>query len=209
MVGGREGYFSDVDEFLISVTDIKHFIYCPRIVYFEKVLHVEPRLGSQQEESKRLHEELVGKEFRRKGAILYSKEFKNAEKFFRVVLTSKKFRFHGMVDCIIKVGDEYIPVDYKNMESNRGKPWIDHKYQLVAYAILIEENYQTTVKKGYINYIPEKLIIKIDLTPTIKTHVKRILTQIKEIIQKEKLPPIKITKEKCTGGCGYKWICQS
>ena len=200
-------FTSDVTENFVSVTDIKHFIYCPRIIYFEKVLHVEPQLGSQQEESKRIHEELEEKELRRKGAILYSKELENAEKFFRVPLTSKKLRLQGTIDCIIKFGNEYIPIDYKNMESNKGKPWTDHKYQLVAYALLIEENYQAIVKRGYINYIPEKLAVKIDITPTMKTHVKRILTQIEEIIQKEKPPPIRVAKEKCTGGCGYKWIC--
>ena len=201
-------FTSDLAESFISVTDIKHFLYCPRIIYFEKVLHAEPQLGSQQEESKKIHEELEEKELRRKGAILYSKELENAEKFFRIPLTSKKLRLQGTIDCIIKSGNEYIPVDYKNMESNKGKPWADHKYQLVAYALLIEENYKTTVKRGYINYIPEKLTVKINLTPTMKTHVKRILTQIEEIIQEEKLPQIRIAKEKCTGGCGYKRVCK-
>lgn len=201
-------FTSDLTENFISATDIKHFLYCPRIIYFEKVLHVEPQLGSQQEESKKLHEKLEEKELRRKGATLYSKEIKTAEKFFRIPLTSKKLKLQGTVDCIIKHGNEYIPVDYKNMESNKGKPWIDHKYQLVVYALLIEENYQTIVKRGYINYIPEKLTVKIDITPTMKIHVKRILTQIEEIIQKEKLPSIKTAKEKCSGGCGYKWICK-
>lgn len=123
-------------------------------------------------------------------------------------LTSKKLKLQGVLDCVIRSGGEYIPVDYKNMESNKGKPWIDHKYQLVAYALLLEENYNTVVKRGYINYIPEKLAIKIDITPTLKTHIKRIITQIEETIKKEKPPPIRVAKEKCTGGCGYKWVCK-
>ncbi|WP_309493154.1 hypothetical protein [Candidatus Hecatella orcuttiae] len=36
---------SDVTEALFSVTDAKHFLYCPRIVFFERVLHAAPRLG--------------------------------------------------------------------------------------------------------------------------------------------------------------------
>jgi CRISPR/Cas system-associated exonuclease Cas4 (RecB family) len=34
-----------VTEALFSVTDAKHFLYCPRIVFFERVLHAAPRLG--------------------------------------------------------------------------------------------------------------------------------------------------------------------
>jgi len=48
---------SDVAEPYVSVTDIKHYIYCPRLVYFDRVLHAQPVFGSQQEESQELHEE--------------------------------------------------------------------------------------------------------------------------------------------------------
>jgi CRISPR/Cas system-associated exonuclease Cas4 (RecB family) len=48
---------SDVAEAFISVTDVKHCLYCPRIVYFDRGLHATPQLGSQQEASRELHEE--------------------------------------------------------------------------------------------------------------------------------------------------------
>jgi len=204
----REGILtSDVEEALLSVTDVKHYVYCPRIIYFEKVLHAQPRLGSQQEESKEIHGELEERELRRKGVIPYVRGFEAAKKFFRVRLTSPRLRLQGTIDCIVKLGREYIPVDYKNMESNRGKPWLDHKYQLTAYALLVEEDCQTTVRQGYINYLPEKLAVKLEITPTMKTHVKRILTRIEKIVGEEKLPSTRPSPKKCTGGCGYKWIC--
>ena len=43
---------SDVAEEFVSVTDIKHYVYCPRLVYFDRVLHATPAFGSQQEEGK-------------------------------------------------------------------------------------------------------------------------------------------------------------
>jgi len=166
-------------------------------------------LGSQQEFSREIHEEYVKKELRRKDAIFYSREFVKAEKLLFVQLSSDKLGLQGVIDCIIKTGKgEFIPVDYKNMESNRGRVWMDHKYQLTAYALLIEENYSTCVKRGIINYIPEKLVIQIEITPTMKTHVKRVLGHIKRIIAEEKLQPIRVAKQKCTGGCGYKYLCK-
>jgi CRISPR/Cas system-associated exonuclease Cas4 (RecB family) len=47
---------SDVAEPFVSVTDVKHYIYCPRIVYFERVLHAKPVFGSQQREGREKHE---------------------------------------------------------------------------------------------------------------------------------------------------------
>lgn len=200
---------SDVIEHFISVTDIKHYFYCPRIVYFERVLHARPRLGSQQEDSREKHEEYVRKELRRRDAIYYSRDFMGADKMLFIPLNSARLELQGVLDLLIRTKEgEYIPVDYKMMESNSGKAWMDHKYQIVAYALLIEDCFRRCVKRGFINYIPEETIVKVDLTPSIKAYVTRVLGHIKQIIKEEKLPPVKVAKQKCTGGCGYLEICQ-
>ncbi|MBC7131016.1 CRISPR-associated protein Cas4 [Candidatus Bathyarchaeota archaeon] len=201
---------SDVAESFVSVTDIKHYFYCPRIVYFERVLHAKPVLGSQQEDAQEGHEDYVAKELRRKDAIYYSPDFTGAEKRLFVPLSSAKLGLQGVLDLLIRTKQgEYVPVDYKMMPSDKGKVWMDHKYQLTAYALLVEDCYSGCVKRGFINYIPEKLILKVDITPSMKTHVKRVIGHIKRIITEEKLPPAKIAKHKCTGGCGHKQTCQT
>ncbi|MEM2146311.1 MAG: Dna2/Cas4 domain-containing protein, partial [Candidatus Jordarchaeaceae archaeon] len=101
----------------------------------------------------------------------------------------------------------YVPVEYKNMNSDRGKVYMDHKYQLVAYALLVEKNFGTVVKRGFVNYIPEQLILKFEITPTMKSYVKRIVGHIKRIIREERLPPIRVAQNKCQGGCGHKQTC--
>jgi len=79
---------SDIAEPFVSVTDVKHYIYCPRLIYFTRVLHSTPVFGAQQEYSKELHEDYVKKELRRKDAIYYSPEFVGAEK---LLFTSLSF----------------------------------------------------------------------------------------------------------------------
>ncbi len=199
---------SDVAEAFVSVTDVKHYFYCPRIVYFEHVLHAKPVLGSQQVESKEAHEEYVRKELRRKDAIYYSSDFLGAEKLLFPQLSSPRLGLRGTVDLVIRTrSGEYVPVDYKNMESNRGKVWMDHKYQLVAYALLIEDCFDTLVRRGFINYIPEDLVIGLEITSTMKVHVKRVIGHIRRIIGEEKLPQVRVAKNKCSGGCGYRYLC--
>lgn len=88
------------------------------------------------------------KELRRKDAIYYSSEFVNAEKPFFVPLSSAILGLQGVVDCIIQTkSGELVLVDYKNMASNHGKIWMDHRYQLVAYALLLDENYGVQVRR--------------------------------------------------------------
>ncbi len=200
---------SDIAESFISVTDIKHYVYCPRLVYFDRVLHATPVFGAQQEEGKESHEEQVAKELRRKDAVYYSREFVGAEKLLFMPLASSVLGLQGNVDLIIHTArGEFIPVEYKSMNSDNGRVCMDHKYQLVAYALLIEESFGTTVKSGIVNYLPETQILQFEITPTMKTHVKRVLGHIKRIIQTEELPPIRVASYKCQGGCGHKQTCR-
>jgi len=201
-------HVSDIAESFISVTDVKHYIYCPRLIYFDHVLHATPVFGSQQEEGKESHEEQVTKELRRKDAVYYSREFVGAEKLLFVPLCSDVLGLQGNVDLIIHTArGEFVPVEYKNMNSDGGRVCMDHKYQLVAYALLIEESFGTTVKSGIVNYLPEALVLQFEITPTMKIHVKRVIGHIKRIIQTEELPPIRVAKHKCRGGCGHTQTC--
>jgi CRISPR/Cas system-associated exonuclease Cas4 (RecB family) len=78
----------------------------------------------------------------------------------------------------------------------------------VAYALLVEENFSSIVKRGFVNYIPEQLILQFEITPTMKSYVKRVIGHVKRIIKEETLPPIRVAKNKCRGGCGHKQTCQ-
>ena len=200
--------YTDVAESSITVTDIKHYFYCPQIVYYEKVLHAAPKFTSQQKESTEEHQRLESREKRRKAALFYSKEYLEAEKTFKLHLYSQKLRLEGALDLLIKRGREYIPVDYKRMHSDSGKPWTDHKYQLTAYALLTEEKHNTTIRRGYLYYIPEEKVIELEITQNMKEYLKKTINKIHNIIQQEQKPETKTAPQKCTGGCGYKWICK-
>lgn len=118
-------------------------------------------------------------------------------------------RAAGNVDLIIRTArGEFIPVEYKNMNSDGRRVRMDHKYQLVACALLIEETFITIVKQGIVNCLSEGLILQFEITPSVKTHVKRVLGQIKRIIQTEELPPIRVAGRKCQGGYGHKQTCE-
>jgi len=204
----EQSHTSDVAEAYCSVTDIKHYLYCPRIVYFDKVLHCPPILESQQEASKTTHENLEQKEKRRKAAVFYSPEFEAAEKIFRVTLESEKLKLRGNLDLLIHTNSEYVPVEYKEMSSDRGKLWPDHKYQLAAYALLVEETHNTTVGHGIVNYVREDRVIPCEISDGMKKYVRRMIVEVNRLVSDQALPPITVPASRCHGGCGYLWICK-
>jgi CRISPR-associated exonuclease Cas4 len=52
---------------------------------------------------------------------------------------------------------------------------LTHKFQLSAYALLIEEHYSTKVKRGFVYYIPEDKPVEIEITETVKNYLKRTI----------------------------------
>ena len=203
-VGSRA---SDLTEEYHNVTDIKQYAYCPRVVYFEHVMHARPIIGSQQEQGREEHIHLEVKEKRRKAALWVSHEFDTAEKLYRLELSSEKLRLRGVLDLLLKVRDELVPVEYKNMRSDKGRAWTHHKYQLTGYALLVEDSYGRSVTRGLLNYVPEELALLVSITPEMKKFTFEIVKRIGHIIQRQYLPPVTVPISKCFG-CEYFWVCQ-
>src|SRR5271157_4858815 len=118
---------------MITVSDVKQYLYCPKIIYFDHVLHVPKPLDQKLETGKEKHDSITTKEKRRKGAIFYDQELDQAEKLFRVALESNILGLRGVLDYLVKTEREFIPVDYKFGSSHSGAVHLNHKYQLAAY----------------------------------------------------------------------------
>jgi len=165
-------------------------------------------LGSQQAASRIEHVRLQEKEKRRRTSLQYLHTFAKAKKHFSVPLESKTLRLRGLLDLLIQLDGECIPVEYKYMKSARGKIWTDHKYQLAAYALLLDDRYRTTVKRGFVNYVVEDLVLSCEISDAVKRYTKQLIKKIQELIVRQELPPVTVPISRCTGGCGFYWVCK-
>ncbi|RLF09484.1 MAG: CRISPR-associated protein Cas4 [Thermoprotei archaeon] len=184
----------------ITVVDVRDYAYCPRVVYFTHVLHLKERITEAMQYGKEHHEDPPL-------APLMPK-LKPKHVIKNVELTSSKLKLMGKVDTIVvtKHG-EYIPVEVKWSEPRQGKPRRQHKAQLIAYALLIEENYSTTVKRAVIYYSRAGRLIEMPITSQDKRQVKRMIKQIYQVIRSEEMPEVKFKPKQCVD-CGYKCYCQ-
>jgi CRISPR-associated exonuclease Cas4 len=98
---------------------------------------------------------------------------------------------------------EYFPVEFKH---TRKGPSLNHKYQLVSYAMLLEDYYNKPVRYGFLYLIPEKRPYPIEITPNARIFVKELLEKIREIILKERIPRPNQHKGRCTD-CEYRNYC--
>jgi len=188
-------YF-DPSERPITPTDVKQYIFCPLVVYYSRALKLKPVMDSQQEESRERHRRIRGPPPGVKGEVLRCPP-----------LYCERLNIYGELDLLLKSGDELIPIDYKFSKSMKGKAWPDHKYQLALYAILVEEAFSTVVRRGLIYYVGETLV-EVRITRSMKEYVKRIIKEIREIERSGSPPRVRKDPERCSGGCGYGWVCK-
>ena len=196
------------EETYVTLTDIKNWLYCPLIVYYNRVLKAKPLTETIQEYGRELHKEEIVKILRRKGIAPWERKIYIIREY-ETELTSPRLKLKGIIDIIaMNQHGQIFPIEIKYMKSNKGKPWQDHKYQLTAQALLIEENYKKPVDRGYIYYQQDGKTIRIRIDDNDKQYTKHIIKKILEVITTEKPPKTRTPKNKCTGGCGYRWICQ-
>lgn len=178
---------------MIDVSDVVQYLYCPRKLYFIKVMGLritKPKMNIGKE----IHENVAKSLRRRKidGEILEN-----------VYLESRKYGIKGCVDAIIRRGEEYIPIDIKF--SKFRSLFYGWKMQLVAYAILVEENFGCRVKKAYIYLTEEKDWIEVEIMPEDKEALAKIIRKVEEIIRKEKYP--QASKSKKCNYCEVSKLC--
>ena len=112
----------------------------------------------------------------------------------------------GMCDKIEIVDGRYYPVLIKSGNPPLKGVWQSDAIELVSYAILIEEEFESDVYVGFVDY--EKIgdrrpvVMDVDMRKAFFDTVR----EVKEIIDNNKMPSVKKSIKKCEK-CEYNDIC--
>jgi CRISPR-associated exonuclease Cas4 len=198
----------DVDEQYITPTDVKQYVFCPRVTYFTRVMRLKPIMGSQQEAGKEEHNHLSDLE-KRRASLLKSNFGENIKsKEYDVTLISDELNLSGKLDMLVITEDnEYIPVEFKNMTSQRRQIHLDHKYQVSTLALLIEMNHDCIVRRGIIHYLKDDRTIQLPISQRMKARTKTYLERIMQLLQNGIIPSPKPICRHQQIGCGFADQC--
>lgn len=184
----------------LRVSDIKQFVYCPRVVFYNYVMPIGKVATFKMEYGKIAEDKINLLENRRKlkkyGLLIGKREFHKP-------IYSPKYGLAGKIDLLIKTNDAYYPVDFKYTAS---QPYENHLYQLLGYAIILEDVYNCAVQRGFIYLIPKEDAIAFDLTNDLKAKIKNTLEEIRIMILSQQIPPPIKSKAKCCD-CEYRNFC--
>lgn len=132
--------------------------------------------------------------------IVYTDLDKPAKPLFH-----KELRLVGKPDYIVKKYNNFIPIEVKS--GNPDKPYKNHVMQLAAYCLLIEENYNTVVPYGVIQYDKTQSIIS--FTEDLKSELKNIIEKMRSELKSGKIERNHNIINKCSfcslkNDCDYK-----
>ncbi len=94
---------------------------------------------------------------------------------------SEKLSMSGSVDKLIRTGEEVIPCMIKTGKCPEYSVWRSDRVQLAAYAMLIEDEFETTVKRGIVEYIRTAEFRESQIRRRDKALALQILKQVKRI----------------------------
>ncbi|MBI1884779.1 MAG: CRISPR-associated protein Cas4 [Chloroflexi bacterium] len=186
---------------MLTVSDVKQYPYCPRIVYYTYLLPLRARPTTYKMlEGKLEHERTTELEERRS---LRAYGLTEGVRHLDVALTSERLGLRGRLDMIIEALSEVIPVDFKNSE---GRVGLNHKYQLTAYALLVEEAWRRPVRRGFIYLVPQKRAQEVRISSNMRGWVHKALREIRDTLAREATPAPTRVRSRCTD-CEFRNLC--
>ena len=191
---------------LLEVTDLKQYTYCPRIVFYRYCLPTIRPTTVLMEEGIRHHLEEEDREVRRS---LRHYQVKEGERFFHLALQSEILGLVARIDLAIATPSrasadaEAIVVEYKYSEQKAGAHF---KLQLAAYALLLEEAWNLPVKRGFVYSIPLKSAEAVPITPALRKKVQQTIAQIRHMVEHQEMPGPPTAQARCVS-CEFRRFC--
>jgi len=124
-----------------------------------------------------------------------------------VALRSRVYGLRGKPDCLIRTADGIVPVELKKSgrPPARGGVYPNHLIQILAYIVLVRENYREHVPYGLVIY-GNAVAVKVIPTAEDLEWLARTVQEIRVARGLQSADRSHCQKSRCRG-CGLKYIC--
>ncbi|MDY7078253.1 MAG: CRISPR-associated protein Cas4 [Chloroflexota bacterium] len=189
---------------LLTVTDLKQYTYCPRVVFYTYCLPLLRPTTYKMEAGIAAHEQ-AGKREQRRTLAAYGLE--EGERHFDVWVESVILGLRGRIDLAIEVetgGErEWIPVEYKQTRRRIGQ---HIRRQLAAYGMMLEETKGGIVRRGFVYSLVTRKAEQVALTERLRREVRETVSVMREMVEQEVMPDPPRSRRPCAS-CEFRRFC--
>ncbi|MGB1287647.1 MAG: CRISPR-associated protein Cas4 [Aggregatilineales bacterium] len=182
-----------------TITDLKQYMYCPRIFYYHACLpDVRPV-------TRKMRHGITAHELEQKRAAqrtLHQYHTMTGTRHFDVAVLSEKLRLSGQIDEVVETDTGMFPVDYKLAK----RAGYHFKIQLTAYAILLEESTGQPIKQGYLYLMRPREMVTVRFSKKLRQDVHNALVHMHEIAESEMMPAPAASPARCID-CEFRRFC--
>lgn len=185
------------------VTDLKQWVYCPRILYYEVCL---PGVRPTTYKMEAGIETARAEESREERRSLRAYGVKEGKREFNFEVKSSTLGLRGLVDMVIwveeKGTEQVIPVDYKLSDI----PGEHFKVQLAAYGMMLEEMSGFDARVGYLYSMTQRKAEKIRLDKRLREKTIGALEEMQGMLWREIIPMPSKNRARCVN-CEFRRFC--
>lgn len=181
----------------ITAADIMNYTYCPRIVYFTRVLKLPQTKSAKQ--LKGLEKDFTFKKDTNRNKIVKGNEKPFLKKIYNLSLETDDFA--TKIDCLLinECAREAYPLQLKYAKKPKCHYYKTQKLQLLFEAFLIETVLKYKAPYGYVKYALSGDLVKVNLDD--KQELFAVIEDIKTLIRNEIYPPATKYKKRFVDNC--------
>lgn len=185
---------------MVRATDVRQWVYCPRVVYYTTVVPVPRAATFKMTHALEVQEAIEALEMRRK---LRRYGLDKGERHFRVRLESPRLGLSGEVDLLITTPEEAVPVEFKHTDQLVAR---NHRLQLAAYALLVEEAMGVSVRRGFVCRLPSNRLQPVLPTAEDRQQVLAVVHAVRQMMATQTRPAPTSARGRCTD-CEFRRYC--
>jgi CRISPR-associated exonuclease Cas4 len=187
------------DGAMFTVTDLKQYIYCPRIWFYHACLPDVRPVTHKMNAGIEAHE-VEQKRAVRRSLNVYGEL--SGQRHFDLAVQSLRLGLSGKIDEVVQTDCTMIPVDYK-LARQTGYHF---KLQLAAYAMILEDKFQIQVERGFLYFIPIRKMVEVPISLKLRDDVLEALAEMRKVIEHERMPDPTNWRQRCSD-CEFRRFC--
>ena len=119
---------------------------------------------------------------------------------------SDELKLRGIIDQVHVYDNAYVPFELKTGRTPSDGVWPNHRIQIAAYSLLLQEHFNKPIKEAFVVYLDSKEKRHIAINPFMREEVKQIVDKIIALLESKELPDYCDNENKCRK-CGLRQTC--
>ncbi len=185
------------DEPPLRVMALHALLYCERLFYLEEVEEIRVA-DANVYAGRRLHDDVVPLDDE-------SPEQRSLE------LDSEAWGLYGKVDAVRRRDGVWVAYEHKRGRSRRGDnkevlPWASDRIQIIAYAVLLEEELGEPLPQGRIRYHADNVTAFVEIDEQARADLREAVARARELRRTSQRPPVTDNERLCPS-CSLNVVC--